>query len=180
MRLKWLNYYKIIPDIYLVALVFDPRCKLKELENFLNAYFPMLQVEDDPECYVLIILRRTKCLIQELFDHYRVLDVDSSSATPLPPTPPSSSSRTSISSRAKSLARDIFGTKRARTQSSSNDELQEYYETTFDDLENEEDDFDILAWWRRPERMRYPTLKKIAKQVLAFPASTIAVEQTFP
>ena len=53
MRLKWLQYYKVIPDTFLVAMVFDPRCKLKGLESFLLAYFPLLEVDDDPNVMLL-------------------------------------------------------------------------------------------------------------------------------
>ena len=31
MKRKWLNYYKYIPDIYLVACAFDPRYKIQDL-----------------------------------------------------------------------------------------------------------------------------------------------------
>ena len=181
MRLKWLQYYKVIPDTFLVAMVFDPRCKLKGLESFLLAYFPLLGVGDDPQCNVTRIVDRIRGLIQELYIHYRGADAATSSS-PLPPHPSptsSGSSKTSISSRAKSLARDIFGTKRARTASSTNDEVEEYYETTFDGTDMDDDDFDVLAWWSRPERVRFQTLRKIAAQILAVPSSTVAVEQTF-
>ena len=43
----------------------------------------------------------------------------------------------------------------------------------------DDDDFDVLAWWSRPERVRFQTLRKIAAQILAVPSSTVAVEQTF-
>lgn len=42
----------------------------------------------------------------------------------------------------------------------------------------EDDDFNILAWWSRPERLRFRTLRTIATQILATPTSTVAVEQT--
>ena len=68
--------------------------------------------------------------------------------------------------------------KRARTASSTNNEVEEYYETTFDGTDMD-DDFDVLAWWSRLERVRFQTLRKIVAQILAVPSSTVAVEQTF-
>ncbi|CAH9083978.1 unnamed protein product [Cuscuta europaea] len=40
------------------------------------------------------------------------------------------------------------------------------------------DDFDVLKWWKENERT-FPILSKMAKQVLAMPISTVAVEQEF-
>ena len=51
--------------------------------------------------------------------------------------------------------------------------------TNFDFLSDEEEDFDVLEWWSRPERQRFPTLQVIARQVLGAPCSTVAVEQLF-
>ena len=39
-------------------------------------------------------------------------------------------------------------------------------------------EFDILTWWR-DEGDKYPTLSKVAKDVLAVPVSTIASESSF-
>ena len=38
MKVKWLEYYKEFPNIYLIAMVFDPRCKLEHL-SYLNGYY---------------------------------------------------------------------------------------------------------------------------------------------
>ena len=176
MRRKWLQYYKFIPDVFLVAFVFDPRYKIDGLQKCLENYYQFLKIEDDPDCNVPSIIARVRTLIQELYDHYKISDPDSQSS-PLPPS--SSSSRSSVSSRAKSLARDIFGSKRSRSSSSALSELDDYLETNFDFRSDEDEDFDILEWWSRPERLRFPTLRMIAAQILAVPASTVAVEQMF-
>ncbi|BBN68967.1 natural resistance associated macrophage protein 4 [Prunus dulcis] len=47
-----------------------------------------------------------------------------------------------------------------------------------DPLESIDDEFDILVWWRI-NRLKYPTLASIAKDVLAIPTSTIASESCF-
>ncbi|CAH9115088.1 unnamed protein product [Cuscuta europaea] len=51
---------------------------------------------------------------------------------------------------------------------------------SYNDAQNltEDDDFDVLNWWKGKERM-FPVLAKMAKQVLSMPVSTVAVEQEF-
>ncbi|CAH9087087.1 unnamed protein product [Cuscuta epithymum] len=48
------------------------------------------------------------------------------------------------------------------------------YEVDFE----ENDDFDVLDWWKSKERT-FPILARMAKQVLLMPVSTVAVEQEF-
>ncbi|BBG99504.1 hypothetical protein Prudu_009216 [Prunus dulcis] len=47
-----------------------------------------------------------------------------------------------------------------------------------DQLESIDDEFDILGWWRI-NKLKYPTLASIAKDVLAIPTSIIASESYF-
>ena len=42
-----------------------------------------------------------------------------------------------------------------------NDKVEEYYVTTFDGTDIDDDDFDVMAWWSRPERVRFQILRKI-------------------
>ena len=178
MQRKWVAYYKVIPDIFLVACCFDPRYKLNGVQKFLENYFPTLEIEEDPDCNVPIIVARVRGLLEELYTQYSTGDRAPSSGRP--PVPSSSSgSRTSITARIKALARDIFGSKRSRSSSSPHLELDEYLSTNFDFHSDEEEDFDVLEWWSRPERQRFPTLQVIARQILGAPCSTVAVEQLF-
>ena len=157
MREKWLSFYKVIPDIFLVGCCFDPRYKLTGLQKFLENYFPTLGVEDDPDCNVSIIVARVRGILEALYTHF-----STGARAPNIPPPTSStssgSSRTSITARTKALARDIFGTKRSRSSSSPHSELDEYLSTNFEFRNDEDEDFDILEWWGRVERQRFPTL----------------------
>ena len=54
-------------------------------------------------------------------------------------------------------------------------ELDHYLE---DDLMPRTVDFDILAWWKS-NGPKYPTLQHIARDVLAIPVSTVALESSF-
>ncbi|KAK2638123.1 hypothetical protein Ddye_025918 [Dipteronia dyeriana] len=75
--------------------------------------------------------------------------------------------------------------KRLRGSSSSSsspisyDEIETYHSTNFEFIGDDAvDKFDILHWWREHEK-HFPILSIIAKQILATPVSTVAVEQEF-
>ncbi|KAK2648334.1 hypothetical protein Ddye_015823 [Dipteronia dyeriana] len=75
--------------------------------------------------------------------------------------------------------------KRLRGSSSSSsspisyDEIETYHSTNFEFIGDDDvDKFDILHWWREHEK-HFPILSIIAKQILATPVSTVAVEQEF-
>ena len=40
------------------------------------------------------------------------------------------------------------------------------------------EDFDILAWWKS-KGLKYPTLQRIARDILAIPVTTVALEAAF-
>jgi hypothetical protein len=172
MKMKWLSYYKIIPDIYLIAVVFDPRFKYDGLLEMLETYYEMLELSYEFDTDINEIIFRVKSQVNNLFENFHVIDnVDS----PLPPTPiisPSSSS--SIIKRGTKFLMER--SKRAR-HSSSHSELDIYLTTVFE-FSHTDSEFDILDWWKR-HKTTFPTLSQIAAQVLSVPASTVAVEQTF-
>lgn len=47
-----------------------------------------------------------------------------------------------------------------------------------DEVEPNDPNFDILGWWSESQR-RYPTLARMARDVLAIPVSTVASESAF-
>ncbi|KAK2662505.1 hypothetical protein Ddye_001079 [Dipteronia dyeriana] len=61
----------------------------------------------------------------------------------------------------------------------SYDEIETYHSTNFEFIGDDDvEKFDILHWWREHEK-HFPILSIIAKQILATPVSTVAVEQEF-
>ena len=48
MKKKWLDCYKELPTIYLIAMCFDPRYRLENLSKYLTAYYHQcLQINYD-------------------------------------------------------------------------------------------------------------------------------------
>lgn len=175
MRQKWVQYFTKIPDIFIVGAILDPRYKMIGVQRFFENYFDKIGVEDANQRNIPNLLAHARAITDELFASFA-----QSQPAPLPRTSSSSSrSGMSLTARTKALARDIFGTKRSRSTSSPTSELDEYLSTHFELHEDDEDEFDILEWWSRPERQRFPTIQRMARQILGAPCSTVAVEQLF-
>ena len=68
MKQKWLDYYAEIPNIYLIAMIFDPRCKLENMSYYLNGYYGVdgLKMEYDIDA----CCARVKKLLYDLYDEY--------------------------------------------------------------------------------------------------------------
>ncbi|KAK3198265.1 hypothetical protein Dsin_021680 [Dipteronia sinensis] len=177
MKEKWLEYYKEFPNIYLIAMCFDPRCKLESLPDYLSVYYEQgLKIHYDVD----MCCARVKKLLYDLYDEYlRVyglsLNID------VPQT--QNVSRPSSSSGFISLGYNLLSkkTKKLRGSSSSSSttysELESYLSTSFEFIEDTEvKKFDILHWWNENERY-FPILVMIAKNIISTPVSTVAVEQ---
>ena len=66
MKSKWLDYYAKIPIIYLLGLIFDPRCKLDSLTMCLENYYSFL----DLEVNVNDLVFNVKSTFYSLYDEY--------------------------------------------------------------------------------------------------------------
>ena len=67
---KWLRYYKYIPEIYLVTMVFDPSCKFDGLIECLEKYYELLGLGDDEDVDVAVIITKARHLCNELCETY--------------------------------------------------------------------------------------------------------------
>ena len=120
----------LFPDVFLIAFVFYPKYKLTGLQDLLESYFALLDLEDNPLYDVDAIVLKVRRTLDELFNHYSSLEGGSVDA-PLPP------SRSSSTHKGKSIfASAIFCSKRVRTSgsggssmSSSGSELDKYLTT---------------------------------------------------
>ena len=169
MKTKWLNYYKIIPELFLVACFFDPRFKLDGVTDYLTLYYECLQLD---EVNIPLTITNIMNLIKEIYAEYALIYGGSSSS--LPPIAPSSTQNMSYGDRIM-----MQRGKRPRGTLGSTSELDIYLTTIFEFGDsNIGKDFPVLEWWSR-HASTFPILTAIAKQVLAAPVSTVAVEQAF-
>ncbi|KAH1120986.1 hypothetical protein J1N35_004146 [Gossypium stocksii] len=167
MKEKYDKYWGDIDKMNLlmfVACVLDPRQKLKYLEFALSE---MSSSEKASE-----MMQKLKESLYELFDEYK---------PPLHSTCSQSSVPTHVSlgepqQKIKRRMQALY--KKRELEICGEDKTSELDKYLVEANEEFVEDFDILLWWK-VNSPRFPTLSKMARDVLAIPVSTVASESTF-
>ncbi|KAL2941044.1 putative AC transposase [Bienertia sinuspersici] len=166
MKVKWCAYFTEFPPIYAIAAILDPGVKLEGLTNLLTFYYQQLDVQFDVPYYV----NNCKRILERLCEEYGAV---------IQPQPIGSSmdaSRFGILGPVlkKSRPDGSGSSSSSSSSSSSNIGVGEYLTYQFETEEN----FHIIEWWKN-HSSKFPVLARIAKDILAIPASTIASESAF-
>jgi hAT family protein/uncharacterized protein DUF4413 len=168
---KWKAYFTDFPYIYGIATILDPCFRTENLSKIIGFYYQAL---DRPSSDVHIYVGTCKKLLADLYDHY------SSIYNPSRDT----SRRASVSERpmyynpiiANIISQDdTFIGSSSSSPSASYLELDNYLKHHF---EIDQSSYNILQWWKE-KSLKFPILSRIAKDILAIPASTIASESAF-
>ncbi|XP_010250193.1 PREDICTED: zinc finger BED domain-containing protein DAYSLEEPER-like [Nelumbo nucifera] len=166
MQEKFDRYWRDCNLVLAIAVVMDPRFKMKLVEfSFSKIY------GDDAGEYIRVVDEG----IHELFLEYM--------AQPLPLTPtyveretPKTESPGGIllSSGDGLLDFDVFISEMSSSQNSKS-ELDQYLEES---LLPRIQEFDILSWWKL-NNLKYPTLSRMARDILAIPVSPASADSVF-
>ncbi|KAL2340458.1 hypothetical protein Fmac_008398 [Flemingia macrophylla] len=163
------KYWKGCSLILALAVVMDPRFKMKLVEfSFTKIY------GDDAHLYI----KTVDDGIHELFHEYVAL--------PLPLTPAYAEdgsagchSKMEESSGVTVLTdnglTDFDAYIKETTSQQTKSELDQYLEES---LLPRVPDFDVLGWWKL-NKLKYPTLSKMARDILSVPVSTVAPDSVF-
>ena len=167
MMAKWYSYFGQFPYIYGVAAILNPGVKLDGLTSLLTFYYESLGVSYDINAYVL----QCKNILEQLYDYYASIYQPQSVGASRP-----------SKSRWDPFVASILKKQRNTTPSSSSSSSAGASGTNVDDYLSYQfetnDDFHILKWWKN-HSSEFPILARIAKDVLAIPASTVASESAF-
>jgi 5-methylcytosine-specific restriction endonuclease McrA len=160
---KFDKYWTDIHGLMAVAVILDPRLKM----TMLHACYIALFGEEVAEQHVTDAHE----LLTELMKHYQVKEPDFVTSS-------SSAGSTTVSATAVlSIFKSLAANKKTTTFVRSKNELDRYLEEeTLPNYDN--DNFDILGWWKL-EGTRYPTLRLVARDILAIPITTVASESAF-
>lgn len=161
MQQKYDKYWENIHGILGIAAVLDPRYKMDLIEY----YFKKIYGSNAPWNVDSI---RTLCY--DLLTVYEGKAKDKSSSSK-EPSMPSTLEEDDALSDFDSYVPDNKKGKSAHVKS----ELDNYLE---DERLPRKGEFDILVWWKA-NRLKYPTLQAIARDVLAVPVSSVASESSF-
>lgn len=157
------KYWAIIHDVMSVAIVLDPRHKLKLIHYF----FPKIygaNAKDE--------IMRVRSLCSDLFEEYR-RKYDQIKGK--------GQSCTTQSDLGSSLDADEawvmeYATIRTEDDVLEATELDQYLTEKL--LPFDQKNFDILVWWGS-NGSKFPVLQRIARDILAIPISTVASESAF-
>jgi hypothetical protein len=149
-----------------IAVILDPRLKM----TMLHACYIALLGEEEAEIYV----SKSYEVLTNLINQYLLQSDQECVGT----SSSGASFTTTISATAVlSIFKSLAASKKTTTIVKSKNELDRYLEEeTLPHDENEY--FDILGWWK-VAGTRYPTLRLIARDVLAIPITTVASESAF-
>ncbi|KMT12423.1 hypothetical protein BVRB_5g103550 [Beta vulgaris subsp. vulgaris] len=156
---KFDNYWKNINGILAVATILDPRNKMDCVEYYFGEIY---DGEADLE------IARVRKILDKLVVEYQKKSVGLNSEEP--PKGASGGNVTQPSSKCQE-DRNAQSKKTKKRKVSGRYEVDHYIE---DEPLPEDDEFDILYWWKKD--IKYPTLRMIAKDILAIPVSTMASE----
>ncbi|XP_075091872.1 zinc finger BED domain-containing protein RICESLEEPER 1-like [Nicotiana tabacum] len=166
MKLKFDKYWADFEDMNMllfVVVVLDPRYKMKYVKFLFSKFYSPLEGHG----------KSTKVMdtLSRMYNHYK----DSISGT----SNENIGDQTSVSQTDAMHSCDVWQSQWEKFLEDENNignttKLEKYL---MDDMEKNKD-LNILAWWKVSYE-RYPTVSKIARNVLAIPTFTVALESTF-
>lgn len=141
-----------------VSVVLDPRYKM----HYVKFCFGNLYGSESSKC--ILMCEKIMKTLKELFDHYKIQHgAESSSST----TSANVGSGNNVDFK-RYMEEQVQG-------GQGNSEIDIYL---MDGIEMEDENFDILTWWKI-HSTKFPVLSKIARHVLGMPISTVASESAF-
>ncbi|WVZ79544.1 hypothetical protein U9M48_027109 [Paspalum notatum var. saurae] len=156
---KFDKYWKDIQGPMGIAIVLDPRFKV----DYLLGFFETLLGQNSDQC-----LAKVQEVKESLFDLMKYYEVDEHEG-------PTESSGPSLDTSLLSAISARVASRRPAMTKVKN-ELHRYLEDELVPFTAES--FQILDWWK-VTGTRYPTLRKIARDIFAIPVSTVASESAF-
>ncbi|KAJ9561458.1 hypothetical protein OSB04_006618 [Centaurea solstitialis] len=151
-----------IHDVMSVAIVLDPRYKLK----LINYFFPKIYGLDTKDEFTKILN-----MCNKLFEEYKRKH-DHNKGKGKSSTAHSDGGTSSLNKASWELD---LGNMITEDEVFENTELDDYLA---EKLLPNEDGFDILMWWKC-NGAKFPILQKIARDILAIPISSVASESAF-
>ncbi|CAO2821478.1 unnamed protein product [Amaranthus hypochondriacus] len=159
---KFHKYWKNSCLVLAVAVAMDPRFKMKLVEFSFTKIFM-----DEAPVYIRIVDEG----LHELFQEYLTV--------PLPLTPLENNNVGNVGGEDHHLNNnglsdfDMYIMETSSQQMKS--ELDQYLEES---LLPRVQDFDVLGWWKL-NKLKYPTLSKMARDILSVPLSTVSPDAVF-
>ncbi|KAF7839838.1 putative AC transposase [Senna tora] len=168
---KFDKYWGVASIVMVVAVILDPRYKLKVVEY----YFPRIY-KDQSSHYI----KEVRNIMNELLQEYQANHNTSESSSHISASASASESALNLDGdkgidEESGMANLVQFLHSSSSSSTVKSELDRYFEEANLPWSP---DFDILNWWKI-NGITYPTLQAIARDFLAIPVSTVASESAF-
>ncbi|KAE8709865.1 hypothetical protein F3Y22_tig00110328pilonHSYRG00714 [Hibiscus syriacus] len=164
MLVKIDKYWSIIHGVMGVAVVLDPRYKFKMMEYA----FPKIYGFEKSDVEIV----KLKVLVSRLFQDYETCNYESSQNRDVDSSRNTSDMDVQVEG---GFFNDYFTFIEDDNHTGIMSELDHYLQ---EKVRTQNSELDILSWWKT-NGFKYPTLQKIARDILAIPISTVASESAF-
>ena len=172
MLTKFNSYWANVSVVIAVTAILNPKYKMKLLEF----YYPNIYGNNSN-----LEIEKIKNLCYDLVDEYG--DVDESPVNNEGSSHISASTSNYVTQMKFRLSREISSFDLFVDNSSSSSKKHESARMEFDRFIDEgvlkrNENFDILGWWKS-NSLKYPTLQRIARDILIILVTTVALESNF-
>ncbi|KAE8661807.1 Scarecrow-like protein 28 [Hibiscus syriacus] len=164
MLVKFDKYWSVIHGVMGVVVVLDPRYKFKMMEYA----FPKIYGFEKSDVEIV----KLKVLVSRLFQDYETCNYESSRNRDVDSSRNTSDMEVQVEG---GFFNDYFTFVEDDNHTGIMSELDHYLQ---EKVRTQNSELDILSWWKT-NGFKYPTLQKIARDILAIPISTVASESAF-
>ena len=161
---KFNSYWANVNVVMTVAAILDPRYKMKLFEF----YYPNISGDNSN-----LEIEKIKNLCYDLLDKYGDVDESPVINERSSHIPTSTSNYVALMKFRLSGAMssfDLFVNNSSKKHGSARMEFDHFID---EGVLKKSEDFDILGWWKS-NGLKYPTLQRIARDILAIPVTTVA------
>ena len=155
-----------------VAAIFDLRYKIKLLEF----YYPNIYGDNSN-----LEIEKIKNLCYDLLDEYGDIDespVDNEGSSHIPASTSSPVAQMKFRLSGAMLSFDFFVNNSSSSSKKHGSARMEFDHFIDEGVLKRSEDFDILGWWKS-NGLKYPTLQRIARDILVILVTTVALESAF-
>jgi hypothetical protein len=173
---KYMKYFDGIPHLYCFAVVFDPRKKLDGLDVAFHFIGDALDLDySSAYSHVKSEICRVFCMYQDEFGQTRTRSEVAGNERPKSTTTANMWKKLKSKESSSSSQMPITSW---NPRAEFNHYLEMDHVSHDQRLQEEDDQIDLLGWWRDNER-QFPVLSQFARDVLLVPVSTVSFESTF-
>ncbi|KAF6171952.1 hypothetical protein GIB67_011849 [Kingdonia uniflora] len=178
MDVKFDKYYNFdsLNLILVVAIILDPRYKMKYVEFWYSLYMEKVSYlsKEEKSDQVVGFIEKLKDLMSHLYNHYKLEDTSIRDVNTF-------STQESITNLAKNASKRLKAKELFRgilKQKDNMDALNDLEQYLGDSLVKNDDCLDVLVWWHE-KVSTYHALAVMAREVLSIPVTSVASECTF-